>query len=243
MVMYSVLAKLNAIKLKEVLLDTNFQPDLKNISLEISENTKMLFLCSPNNPTGNTFTNNTMKVLIENFPGIVVIDEAYIDFSDNESWIGNLKDYKNLIVIQTLSKAYGLAGIRVGLCYASEEIIQVLNSIKPPYNVNTGSQLKALERLKDLETVKLEISKVKSSREAMSKQLNELPVIEKVYTSEANFVLVKVADSNKIYGELIKKKIIVRNRTTQPLCENTLRLTVGTKRENELLIQALKELK
>ena len=240
--MYSVLAKLNAITIKEVLLTSDFQPDVDAILEEASENTKMLFLCSPNNPTGNAFTEKSIEFLLENFSGIVVIDEAYIDFSKTKSWTRRLSDYPNLVVTQTLSKAYGLAGIRVGLCYASEEIIQVLTSIKPPYNVNTSSQKKALKRLKDMKTVKKEISKVKKYRNKLVAQLQEISSIEKVYPSDANFVLVKVSDSTNMYQQLIEKKIIVRNRTTQPLCENTLRFTVGTKRENKLLIQALKEL-
>ena len=240
--MYSVLAKLNDVKINEVLLSKEFQPDIEAISKEVNENTKMLFLCSPNNPTGNTFNKKSIEVLLENFDGIVVIDEAYIDFAQNKSWIRRLDEYQNLVVIQTLSKAYGLAGIRVGLCYASEEIIHVLINIKPPYNVNTSSQKKALKRLKDLDSVKEEIRKVKKSRQKLIDKLKDISIIEKVYPTEANFVLVKVKDSTKIYNQLIEKKIIVRNRNTQPLCENTLRFTVGTKRENKLLIQALKEL-
>ena len=240
--MYSVLAKLNDVKINEVLLSKEFQPDIEAISKEVNENTKMLFLCSPNNPTGNTFNKKSIEVLLENFDGIVVIDEAYIDFAQNKSWIRRLDEYQNLVVIQTLSKAYGLAGIRVGLCYASEEIIRVLTNIKPPYNVNTSSQKKALKRLKDLDSVKEEIRKVKKSRQKLIDKLKDISIIETVYPTEANFVLVKVKDSTKIYNQLIEKKIIVRNRNTQPLCENTLRFTVGTKRENKLLIQALKEL-
>lgn len=241
--MYAVLAKLNDILIKEVLLTSDFQPNVEEILATVTTNTKLLFLCSPNNPTGNTFTRERIEVLLSRFEGIVVIDEAYIDFAKDKSWIQKLNQFPNLVVTQTLSKAYGMAGIRVGLCYASKEIISVLTSIKPPYNVNTLSQKKALKRLKDLKEVKEEIKKVKKARQKLMELLVDLPIVEKVYPSEANFVLVKVADANATYDKLIAKNIIIRNRTTQPLCENTLRLTVGTKRENKLLIQALKELK
>ena len=173
---------------------------------------------------------------------MVVIDEAYIDFSDKASWIQKIKDYPNLIITQTLSKAYGLAGIRLGICYASAAIIAVLNKIKPPYNVNELTQKRALERLNDSSKIKEEINSIIVQRELLLKVLHEVNFVSKIYPTEANFILIKVDNANQRYGELIAKGIVIRNRTTQPLCENTLRLTVGTEEENKKLIEALQSL-
>jgi len=173
---------------------------------------------------------------------LVVIDEAYIDFSDQKSWLERLNEFPNLIITQTLSKAYGMAGIRLGICYASSEIISILNTIKPPYNVNELTQKKALKRLLKEAKVAHEIKKILKERSRLIKQLAEISFIKKVYPTDANFVLVKVDDANRRYQQLIEKGIVIRNRTTQPLCENTLRLTVGTKKENKLLFKALKDI-
>ena len=240
--MYGVLANINAVENREVLLSEDFQPQVEKILQTVDQNTKIIFLCSPNNPTGNTFSDESVVYLMQNFKGLVVIDEAYIDFSKKESWINEFDEYPNLVITQTLSKAYGMAGIRLGICYASEEIIAVLNKIKPPYNVNELTQRKALERLEDKESVAFEIASIIAEREALLEVLLEVKFVEKIYPTEANFILVKVDDANKIYNELISKGIVIRNRTTQPLCENTLRLTVGTTIENLKLIKALKEL-
>ena len=180
--------------------------------------------------------------MLENFRGLVIVDEAYIDFSAEESWASKLQEYPNLVVTQTLSKAYGLAGIRLGICYASAEIIAILNKIKPPYNVNELTQKRALERVLDDASVQNEITAILRERDALSKVLLEVNFVEKVYPSEANFILAKVDDANKRYEQLIKRGIVVRNRSTQALCENTLRFTVGTSEENQKLISALKEL-
>jgi histidinol-phosphate aminotransferase len=169
----------------------------------------------------------------------VVIDEAYIDFSDKDSWSQKIKDYPNLIITQTLSKAYGLAGIRLGICYASAAIIGVLNKIKPPYNVNELTQQRAIERLGNPTQIKEEINSIIEQRSDLLKALLKVNFIETIYPTEANFVLIKVDDANKRYEELIAKGIVIRNRTTQPLCENTLRLTIGTEEENNKLIEAL----
>ena len=166
----------------------------------------------------------------------------YIDFSEKESWLNRLSDYPNLIITQTLSKAYGLAGIRLGICYASEEIIAVLNKIKPPYNVNELTQQRALERLSEPEKIKGEISSIMNQRAKLLEVLVDVKFVEKIYPTEANFILIKVDDANKRYDELIAKGIVIRNRTTQPLCENTLRLTIGTEVENKKLIEVLKQL-
>ncbi|MDO9036769.1 MAG: aminotransferase class I/II-fold pyridoxal phosphate-dependent enzyme, partial [Lutibacter sp.] len=159
-----------------------------------------------------------------------------------ESWINEFDEYPNLVITQTLSKAYGLAGIRLGICYASAEIIAVLNKIKPPYNVNALTQKRALERLKDKNSIQVEIESIIAEREALLAVLHEVKFVKKIYPTEANFILVKVDDANKRHNELISKGIVIRNRTTQPLCENCLRLTVGTEQENKKLIEALKAL-
>ncbi|HQE34955.1 MAG TPA: histidinol-phosphate transaminase [Paludibacteraceae bacterium] len=238
--MYSVLSNLNNIENREVLLSTDFQPQVNKILDAVDANSKIIFLCSPNNPTGNSFTTESVTTLLEKFNGFIVIDEAYIDFSDKASWLEKLNQYPNLIITQTLSKAYGLAGIRLGICYASAEVIAVLNKIKPPYNVNELTQQRALERLKDENKIKDEITSILKERESLLKVLNEVDFVEKIYPTEANFILIKVDDANKRYDELIAKGIVIRNRTTQPLCENTLRLTIGTEVENKKLIEALK---
>ena len=237
--MYGVLANLNNIENREVLLFTDFQPQVDEILKAIDTCTKIIFLCSPNNPTGNSFSDESVAKLLESFEGLVVIDEAYIDFSEKESWLGKIKDYPNLVITQTLSKAYGLAGIRLGICYASVEIISVLNKIKPPYNVNELTQLRALERLNNPEKIKSEIKSIIEQRDLLLKALQEVNFVEKIYPTESNFILIKVDDANKRYAELIAKGIVIRNRTTQPLCENTLRLTIGTEEENKKLMENL----
>ena len=240
--MYGVLANLNAVENREVLLSTDFQPQLELIMNAVDRNSKMIFLCSPNNPTGNSFSEESVQYLLDNFNGLVVIDEAYIDFSDKTSWIQKINTYPNLIITQTLSKAYGLAGIRLGICYASAAIITVLNKIKPPYNVNELTQQRALDRLANPKKIKEEINSIIVQREQLLKVLNEVNFVSKIYPTEANFILIKVDNANQRYDELIAKGIVIRNRTTQPLCENTLRLTIGTEEENQKLIAALKSL-
>ena len=241
--MYGVLANLNDIENREVLLSTHFQPQVEKILETVDEKTKIIFLCSPNNPTGNSFSDESVVKLLENFNGLVVIDEAYIDFSEKESWLAKINEYPNLIITQTLSKAYGLAGIRLGICYASAAVISVLNKIKPPYNVNELTQLRALERLSNPYKIKSEIVSIIEQRDLLLKTLEEVKFVEKIYPTEANFILIKVDDANKRYDELISKGIVIRNRTTQPLCKNTLRLTIGTESENAFLIKVLTELK
>ncbi|WP_291104223.1 MULTISPECIES: histidinol-phosphate transaminase [unclassified Flavobacterium] len=237
--MYGVLANINAVENREVLLSEDFQPEVEKIINAIDENTKIIFLCSPNNPTGNSFSDESVAYLLQNFKGLVVIDEAYVDFSKRESWLNELDEYPNLVITQTLSKAYGLAGIRLGICYASAAVISVLNKIKPPYNVNELTQKRALERLATPEKIKSEIQSITEQRSRLLKVLPEIKFVEKIYPTEANFILIKVDDANKRYDELISKGIVIRNRTTQPLCHNCLRLTVGTEIENTKLIEAL----
>jgi len=240
--MYGVLANINAVENREVLLSNDFQPQVEKILEAVNENTKIIFLCSPNNPTANSFSDESVVKLLQNFSGLIVIDEAYIDFSKKPSWMVEMDEYPNLIITQTLSKAYGLAGIRLGICYASASIISVLNKIKPPYNVNELTQLRALERLSDPEKVKSEIASIITQRESLHKVLVNVKFVEKIYPTEANFILIKVDNANKRYDELIAKGIVIRNRTTQPLCENTLRLTIGTEIENKKLMEVLTSL-
>ncbi len=240
--MYSVLSELNNIETKEVLLSDKFELRVEEILEVVNENSKIIFLCSPNNPSGNSFSVDKIQKIVENFDGLVVIDEAYIDFSSQESWLKKLKKYPNLIITQTLSKAFGMAGIRLGICYASEEIIEVLNRIKPPYNVNELTQQRAKERLLKIEDVQSEITTILKERTKLEKALERVIFISKIYPSDANFVLVKVDDATKRYNQLISKGIVVRNRSTQRLCENTLRFTVGTEMENMKLINALKQI-
>jgi len=239
--MYSVLANINAIENRTVLLNEDFQPKVDQILEAADAHSKILFLCSPNNPTGNSFTIDAVEELLVKFNGLVVLDEAYIDFSCKESWLTRLAEFPNLIVTQTLSKAYGLAGIRLGVCYASKEIIKILNNIKPPYNVNELTQQRAISRLQKMDEIENEVAQLISERKRLQKELACcVSYIEKVYSSDGNFLLIKVDDATKRYNQLIAYGIVIRNRTTQPLCENCLRISVGICEENQALIRALK---
>jgi histidinol-phosphate aminotransferase len=240
--MYQVLAGVNNIENREVLLTEDFQPDVDGILKMADKNSKIVFLCSPNNPTGNRFDGNSIERLLQNFPGLVAVDEAYIDFSERPSIVRHLGAYPNLIVIQTLSKAYGMAGIRLGICIASKEIIAILQKIKPPYNINELTQQRASERMQEYDQVQSEVSRILQERQLLETALHEINFVSKVYPSDANFILVKVDDANKRYRQLIEKGVVVRNRTSQPRCENTLRFTVGTKQETTSLIRILNEL-
>ena len=240
--MYEVLADLNAIENREVVLNSDFQPNVKSILESVDENTKIIFLCSPNNPTGNSFSDTAISELLDNFKGIIVLDEAYIDFSEKESWLTKIENYPNLVITQTLSKAFGMAGIRVGILYASASIIAIVNKIKPPYNINVLSQEKALERIKDSDKNSLEIQSILDNKRNLLEQLSKIKFIEKIFPSDANFVLIKVDNASKRYNQLIDFGIVIRNRTTQLLCENCLRITIGTNLENEKLINVLRTL-
>jgi histidinol-phosphate aminotransferase len=240
--MYKVLADVNDIEVKEVVLDTKFQPNIDAILNEVNKNTKLLFLCSPNNPTGNSFTEASVLKLLQEFNGLVVIDEAYIDFSKQKSWLKRIEEFPNLIITQTLSKAYGMAGIRLGICYASKEIISILNRIKPPYNVNELTQQKALSRLSDLKQIRHQISDLLVERQRLSESLETISYVQTIYPSDANFILIKVDDATKRYNQLLEKNIVIRNRSKQHLCDNCLRLTIGTPLENKKLIEAFKAL-
>ena len=240
--MYKVLADINAIDVIEVQLTADFQPKTQTILLAANQQSKLLCLCSPNNPTGNSFSRVQVEKLVRQFKGIVVLDEAYIDFSEEESWLNRLEEFPNLIITQTMSKAYGMAGIRLGVCYASKEIISVLNSIKPPYNVNALTQQKAIDRLTAKENIQNEIQRIKTQKEGLMVALREIDFIERIVPSDANFLLIKVDNATKRYQQLIKTGIVVRNRSNQSLCENCLRISVGTEMENEKLIESFQSI-
>ena len=237
--MYGVLANLNAIENQSVTLNSMFQIKINDVLKAIQPNTKMIFICSPNNPSGNLLDTKAIEGILNAFDGLVVIDEAYIDFTDAMSWIERLSEFPNLVVTQTLSKAYGLAGIRLGICYASTEIISVLNKIKPPYNINLLTQNAAFEGISNQENTKKQIDIIISEREKLIQNLNNLSFVKTIFPSDANFVLIRVDDANMRYTQLIAKGIIIRNRHGQPLCDHCLRITVGTPEENLKLIQAL----
>jgi len=242
--MYEVAANINNIKITKAPLTAElFQLDIKNILRSISKNTKLMFLCCPNNPSGNGVKWKDIKSLLEKFNGLVIVDEAYIDFASYGSLIPELKNYPNLVILQTLSKAWALAGIRVGLAFASKEIISVFNKIKSPYNVNSVSQEIAIKALTDQKTIKAWIKKIISEREKLSIGLLNFEFIVKVYPSETNFLLVKTTNALKLYNFLLDNKIIVRNRSTVSLCEECLRITVGTRKENNVLLSTLKKYK
>jgi len=241
--MYKVLAGINTIENREVLLTKDFQPDVDVILGKVDKHTKMIFICSPNNPTGNSFSEISIIQILKGFNGLVVIDEAYIDFSGKKSWISKLSQFPNLIVTQTLSKAYGMAGIRLGICIASEGIIAILNKIKPPYNVNELTQAHALKRVTNILRIKSEVTELLEQKILLEKVLPSVDFVQKIYPSDANFLLVKIDDADKRYDQLLKAGIVVRNRSSQPLCENTLRFTIGTPEENIKLVNALQNLK
>jgi histidinol-phosphate aminotransferase len=240
--MYEVSANVNNVETRKVsLIPGSFQLDAEKILNAIDENTKLIFVCCPNNPTGTSIKWMDIKRLLENFNGIVVADEAYIDFAGYESLIGELKNYPNLVILQTLSKAWGMAGLRVGMAFASKEIISVFNKIKPPYNINVISQKLAMEALEKNELVKERITEIISERERLKKQCEELNFINKIYPSEANFLLMRMKEPGKTYAFLIDNGIVVRDRSKIALCEGCLRITIGTKVENDTLITALKK--
>jgi len=240
--MYEVSAGINDVEIVKVpLTKETFQLNVEGILKAINNNTKLIFFCCPNNPTGNGVKWNDIKTVLENFRGIVVIDEAYINFAKYRSLIPELLNYPNLVILQTLSKAWGLAGLRIGMAFASEPIIDILNKIKPPYNINAVSQQLALEALNNIEQINNWIKETVLERDLLMNQLQDLEFIEKVYPSDANFVLVKTNDPQAIYNYLVSKKVIVRDRSKVELCEGCLRITIGTKEQNKNLIELLKQ--
>lgn len=237
--MYEVSADINDVATKKVNLTPDFQLDVEGILDAVDANTKLLFICSPNNPTGNNMNREDVEILLNNFPGIILIDEAYINYSKQKTFIQELTEYPNLIVMQTLSKAWGLAALRLGLCYASMDIIDIFNKVKPPYNVNEASQQLGLEALQDTATVNAWTKQVVEERKNIEAQLQQLPFVEKIYPSDANFILVKVKDANHLYDYLSSNEVIVRNRNKDVNCSNCLRITIGTTEENKVLLNLL----
>lgn len=236
--MFKVLAAVNNVGCNEVLMTDKFQVDVDAVKKAVNNNTKAIFICSPNNPTGNSIkASSILELLALNV--LVVVDEAYIDFSDESSWSLRIQDFKNLIVTQTFSKAYGLAGIRLGACFANTEVIELLKKVKMPYNVNVLTQRTALKSLEDEKLREQEIFEIKENRKRLSKDILEIGFVKKVYASDSNFILVEVDDANKRYGQLLDKELVIRNRTNEPLCKNCLRITVGTPEENKILLKSM----
>ena len=238
--MYKVCADINDVEVKEVLLTEDFQLNVEGILNAVDANTKLLFICSPNNPTGNDMNRIDIELLLNNFPGIVIIDEAYINFSRQKTFIQELTEYENLIVMQTLSKAWGLAALRLGLGFASEKIIDLFNRVKPPYNVNLSSQQLGIKALANIKEVNANIINTIQQRNWVHDQLQQFNFVQIIYTSDANFILVKVNNADKLYQYLLLNRIIVRNRSKEPLCNNCIRITIGTEKENQQLINTLK---
>jgi histidinol-phosphate aminotransferase len=240
--MYKVLADLNGVECREILLTPDFQPDADAILSAVDGHSKVLFLCSPNNPSGNVFSEEMMVKLLKGFAGLVVVDEAYIDFCPGRSLLPRLAEFPRLIVTQTFSKAYGMAGIRLGMAFASEEVVSILNRIKPPYNINGLTQRFALDRLADISQVEQQVAELIAEREKLASGLTSVFFVEKVFPSDANFLLIRVDDADLRYRQLVEAGIVVRNRSSQPLCENCLRVTVGTAEENRVLLETMQSL-
>lgn len=240
--MYEVSAGINNVEVRKVNLLPNFQMDLEGIAEAIDEHTKMIFICSPNNPTGNSIIRTEIETILANFNGLVVIDEAYINYSRQRTFIPELTEYANLVILQTFSKAWGLAALRLGMAFASRLIIDILNKVKPPYNINQATQDIALEALKNVAQVNDWITQTVNERTTLTTALEALPMVKKVYPSDANFILAEVQDAAATYNALVEKGIIVRDRSKVVLCEGCLRITIGTPEENETLLQALNTL-
>jgi histidinol-phosphate aminotransferase len=238
---YERIANINDVFVKRVPLSEKFQLDVGSISEVVTENTKLIFLCCPNNPTGNSFDREDIEMILNNFHGIVVIDEAYINFSRHRSFIPELTDYPNLVVLQTFSKAWGLAGLRLGMVFASEAIISVFNKIKQSHNINSATQHLVSDALDNIADVNANTKAIVAEREKLIAELKKIPVVQEVYPSDASFLLVKVADAKYIFDKLVGKGILVLDRSNQVLLENCLRITIGSPDENKKLLNALND--
>jgi len=239
--MYRVSGNINDVEVREAPLLENFQLHINQIEHLIDENTKLIWLCSPNNPTGNSMQREDIETILNNFNGILVIDEAYINFSQHKSFLQELPDYPNLVVLQTFSKAWGMAALRLGMAFASAGIISLLNKIKPPYNINQATQNLIMQALDEVEQVNEMIKELVAMRDALTRVFEHMPLVEKVYPSDANFLLVKIKNARKIYEFLLTKGIVVRDRSNVQLCENCLRITIGSEDEITLLVNAIRE--
>lgn len=237
--MYHVCADINDVEYRTVNLDENFQMSADELLSACDEHTKLIWMCSPNNPSGNNLNRDEVLKVIRNFNGIVVLDEAYIDFSSVPDILPQLPEFPNLVVLQTFSKAWASAAVRLGMAFASPEIVAILTKIKYPYNINVLTQRHALSVLENNNQIQQRVAEILEQRVLLGQRLQKLPFVEKIYPSDANFLLVKVTDANEIYQMLIEKGIVVRNRTTVTLCANCMRFTVGTREENDLLCQTL----
>ena len=242
--MYEVCANINDVEYRNVMLDENYQITAEKLLAACDANTKAIWICSPNNPTGNDINNEEIEKVIEKFDGIVIVDEAYIDFSKQKSFSRYINsETSNVIVLQTMSKAWGSAAIRLGMAFAKKEIIAIFNKVKYPYNVNQLTQEQAMKRLKDTQPVEQWINILLQERGRTMEAFGELPICEKIYPTDANFFLAKVKNAQKTYDYLVDKGIIVRNRTRVSLCNNCLRVTIGTREENNELLGALRDMK
>lgn len=238
--MYEVSANINDVEVRKARLLDDFQLDLVHIETLVDEHTKIIWLCSPNNPTGNSLNREDIEMVLNNFDGLVVIDEAYINFSRQRSFIPELKEYPNLVILQTLSKAWGLAGLRLGMAFASEAVIEVYNKVKPPYNISQAVQELVIKALDNVQDVNAMIQLIVEERKRLEQELPSLPCVVKVYPSDSNSLLVKTVDAKAIYQYLLTQQIVVRDRSKVELCEGCLRITVGTVRENDELLNALR---
>ncbi|MHA4740126.1 histidinol-phosphate transaminase [Dyadobacter sp. MSC1_007] len=239
--MYQVSASIHDVKIDQVSLTSDYHIDTEAVLNAVTPQTKIIWICSPNNPTGNVMQHDAIQSILENFSGLVVVDEAYIDFTDEPSWIQHLDKYPNLVVLQTFSKAWGLAGLRVGMCFASVELIRILNKIKPPYNISLPAQQALLEGLNGTDRKDAMVADILRERQNLVSMLEKLPIVIKIHPTDANFVLVQFEDAKGVMDYLIHETIIVRDRSRVHLCEGCLRITVGTKEENEVLIESLKK--
>jgi histidinol-phosphate aminotransferase len=240
--MYKVSANINNVQVKKVLLNEFFDINVDGVLSAVDPRTKVIWLCSPNNPTGNSLSTSSIKTLLEKFNGLVVVDEAYIDFSDQPSLVSLISEFSNLVILQTLSKAWGLASLRVGFCLANADIIRTLNLIKPPYNISGVNQQQAILALAACANMQERVREIKEQKQRLAVELNKiLKLVFAIYPSNSNFLLVKVNDANAVYRYLSDRGIIVRNRSKETGCENCLRVTVGTKEENQTLVKTLQE--
>ncbi len=240
--MYQVLAEVNDVDFREANLNEDYSLNVQNILDLTDKHTKLIFLCSPNNPTGNTLEAKAIEKLLKATTSLVVIDEAYIDFSEKESFLTKLNQYPRLTVVQTLSKAWGMAGLRLGLGFASREIVSILDGIKPPYNVNSNSQLQAIKRLTNPNETRKQLKLIVKEKEKMRQALEQLPRVKKIFPSDANFLLVQIDGASEIYKALLKNGIVVRNRSGILFCDECLRITIGTPAENKRLIDTLQKI-
>jgi histidinol-phosphate aminotransferase len=240
--MYEVCARLNDIAIDDVPLLDNFEMDMDRILDLIDERSKLIFVCSPNNPTANVFNRDDIITLLEKFPGLVVVDEAYVDFSSQKSWLSEIENYDNLVVLQTFSKAWGMANVRMGMAYAQKEIIEVLSAIKYPYNINGITQQVVLQSLQNVDKKEAMVRELLQQREIIMESLRNLKMVEHVFSSETNFILARFKNARRVYEKLVSRNIIIRDRSGLSNCDGCLRITVGKPQENEMLLALLKEM-